>query len=136
MDFVIHVVDDQRAMRALVADIIVKSGLCKNVVQHADARSLLRTISTSRCDVVVSDWNMPEMSGLDMLRSIRNSPDAFVRRVPVILVTGEAKAENVIEAHKAGVTDYVVKPLKPETLLHKLNGVLSKLQAAASGAVY
>ena len=122
----IHIVDDQKTMLAVVAHIITSSGITRNVVQHSDAMSLLRVIHRVPCHIVISDWNMPNTSGLDLLRMIRNSSDEIVRSTPVILLTGEAKANNVIEAQKAGVTDYIVKPVPPAVLLDKIRKIAAR----------
>ena len=85
----------------------------------------LAKLQNGNFDFVVSDWNMPNMSGIDMLRAIR--ADQKLRNIPVLMVTAEAKKENIIEAAQAGASGYVVKPFTAVTLEEKMNKVLQKM---------
>ena len=125
---VIHVVDDQQLMRDVVRHILIQGGISQDIVSHSSAKSLLSTLERGdKCDVVLSDWNMPEMSGLEMLKQLRANPHSRIRNMPVILVTGELKAENVQDAAQAGVSGYIAKPFQPNVLLQRVRSVLETL---------
>jgi two-component system chemotaxis response regulator CheY len=116
----ILVVDDQQPMRKTIAYILRQQGL-KNVQFAEDGDEAWGIINSGRIDLVLLDWNMPRLSGLSLLERIRKS-EAHAR-LPVIMVTAEANADHVISAMQVGVTDYVVKPFAPDTLVKKLCAV-------------
>ena len=86
----------------------------------------LKTLKSQKIDLVVSDWNMPNMTGIDLLRNIRG--DAALKHLPVLMVTAEAKRENIIEAAQAGASGYVVKPFTAATLDEKLKKIFLTMQ--------
>jgi two-component system chemotaxis response regulator CheY len=119
------VVDDSTVMRKIVTGALAKMG-CTDVVQASDGKKAVVAAMTEDVDVVLMDWNMPNMSGLDALRAIR----AAGNKTPVIMVTTEAERSRVIEAIKAGANNYIVKPFKPDTLATKVQETLAKCGAS------
>ncbi|PMS18102.1 chemotaxis protein CheY [Trinickia dabaoshanensis] len=120
----ILVVDDFPTMRRIVRTLLKELGY-NNIEEAEDGAVALGKLRAGGFDFVVSDWNMPNMDGLEMLKSIR--ADATLSALPVLMVTAEAKKENVIAAAQAGANGYVVKPFTAATLDEKLNKVLEKL---------
>ncbi len=96
---------------------------------HEDGVQALQKLRNRSFDFVVTDWNMPNMQGIDLLRAIRADPQ--LRHIPILMVTAEAKRENILEAAQAGVNGYIVKPFTAETLREKLDAIFKRLQAAA-----
>lgn len=117
------VVDDFSTMRRIIRNLLKELGYA-NVDEAEDGVAALARLKGGGFDFVVSDWNMPNMSGIDLLRAIR--ADAQLRHLPVLMVTAEAKKENIIEAAKAGASGYVVKPFTAATLEEKINKILQK----------
>ena len=121
----ILVVDDFPTMRRIVRSLLKELGFT-NIDEAEDGNDALGKLrSGGKYDLVVSDWNMPNMDGLEMLKEIR-SDDSF-QGMPVLMVTAEAKKENIIAAAKAGASGYVVKPFTAATLEEKLNKIFDKL---------
>ncbi|MDO8291922.1 MAG: chemotaxis response regulator CheY [Gallionella sp.] len=114
------VVDDFSTMRRIVRNLLKELGFL-NVQEAEDGVDALVKLRADEFDFVVSDWNMPNMTGIDLLREIR--ADAKLKHLPVLMVTAEAKKENIIEAAKAGASGYVVKPFTAATLDEKLKKI-------------
>lgn len=121
------VVDDFSTMRRIVRNLLKELGYT-NVEEAEDGVDGLSKLRTGQFDFVVSDWNMPNMDGLEMLKQIR--ADAALSKLPVLMVTAEAKKENIIAAAQAGANGYVVKPFTAATLDEKLSKIFEKLNAA------
>lgn len=119
------VVDDFPTMRRIVKNLLKDLGY-ENVDEAEDGAMALEKLRNNSFDFVVSDWNMPNMDGLTMLRSIREDPQ--LSKLPVLMVTAEAKKENIIAAAQAGASGYVVKPFTAATLEEKLNKIFEKYQ--------
>ena len=119
------VVDDFSTMRRIVRNLLKELGY-SNVDEAEDGAMALTKLKNEQFDFVISDWNMPVMNGLDMLKSIR--ADATLAKLPVLMVTAEAKKENIIAAAQAGANGYVVKPFTAATLDEKLNKIFEKLE--------
>ncbi|AEK56844.1 chemotaxis protein CheY [Acidithiobacillus caldus] len=119
------VVDDFATMRRIVRNLLRELGF-NNIEEAEDGVDALQKLRTKSFDFVVSDWNMPNMQGIDLLRAIR--ADDKLRALPVLMVTAEAKRENIIEAAQAGVNGYVVKPFNADTLREKLDAIFQRLQ--------
>jgi two-component system chemotaxis response regulator CheY len=113
----ILVVDDHESMRRIEKQILNDLGY-PNVDMADDGSTALPMLQAGNYDFVISDWNMPKMEGLELLRAIR--ADAKLTKTPVLLVTAESKKEKIIEAVKAGVNDYVVKPFNAEIIKAKI----------------
>jgi two-component system chemotaxis response regulator CheY len=114
------VVDDFSTMRRIVRNLLKELGFT-NVDEAEDGVAALSKLRSTHFDFVVSDWNMPNMTGIDLLKNIRG--DAQLKHLPVLMVTAEAKKENIIEAAQAGASGYVVKPFTAATLEEKLNKI-------------
>jgi len=118
------VVDDFSTMRRIVRNLLKELGY-SNVDEAEDGVLALQKLRSEKFDFVVSDWNMPNMDGLEMLKQIR--ADATLSSLPVLMVTAEAKKENIIAAAQAGANGYVVKPFTAATLDEKLSKIFEKL---------
>ena len=114
------VVDDFSTMRRIVRNLLKELGFL-NVQEAEDGVDALAKLRADEFDFVVSDWNMPNMTGIDLLREIR--ADAKLKHLPVLMVTAEAKKENIIMAAQAGASGYVVKPFTAATLDEKLKKI-------------
>ncbi|BDH45411.1 chemotaxis protein CheY [Salmonella enterica subsp. enterica serovar Choleraesuis] len=125
------VVDDFSTMRRIVRNLLRELGF-NNVEEAEDGVDALSKLKANSFDFVISDWNMPNMDGLALLKTIRT--DGAMAELPVLLVTAEARKENIIAAAQAGASGYVVKPFTAATLEEKLNKIFEKL--AAQGGVY
>jgi two-component system, chemotaxis family, chemotaxis protein CheY len=121
------IVDDFATMRKIVRNILKQIGF-EDITEAEDGNAALQVMKTEAVGLVVTDWNMPNMTGLDLLRTIRQDPK--LGQTPVLMVTAEGLKENVLEAVKAGVNNYVVKPFTAEVLQEKIEAIFKK-QAGA-----
>lgn len=119
----ILIVDDFSTMRRIVKTCLRQIGF-ENITEAEDGVVALEKLKNHEFKLVISDWNMPNMMGIDLLRAVR--ADEKLKALPFVLVTAEGQKENVIEAAKAGVSNYVVKPFTAETLQAKLEAVFAK----------
>ncbi|OGS81326.1 MAG: histidine kinase [Gallionellales bacterium GWA2_59_43] len=119
------VVDDFSTMRRIVRNLLKELGF-SNVQEAEDGVEGLAKLRSDEFDFVVTDWNMPNMTGIELLRNIR--ADAKLKHLPVLMVTAEAKKENIIEAAQAGASGYVVKPFTAATLDEKLKKIFANMQ--------
>lgn len=118
------IVDDFPTMRRIVKNLLKDLGL-ENVDEAEDGMVALSKLQGGNFDLVISDWNMPNKDGLSLLKEIR--ADAQLAKIPVLMVTAEAKKENIVAAAQAGANGYIVKPFTAAVLEEKLNKVFSKL---------
>ncbi|CAG9415579.1 chemotaxis response regulator CheY [Providencia alcalifaciens] len=118
------VVDDFSTMRRIVRNLLKELGFNK-IEEAEDGVDALDKIRAGNIDFVVADWNMPNMDGLELLKTIRG--DDALKHIPVLMVTAEAKKENIIAAAQAGASGYVVKPFTAAILEEKLNKVFEKM---------
>ena len=118
------VVDDFSTMRRIVRNLLKELGF-SNVDEAEDGVAALSKLRGAQFDFVVSDWNMPNMTGIDLLKEIR--ADANLKHLPVLMVTAEAKKENIIFAAQAGANGYIVKPFTAATLEEKLNKIFQNV---------
>ncbi len=123
-DIKILVVDDFATMRKVIKNLL-KQARFENVVEAEDGVAALRILKSQKIDLIISDWNMPNMTGLDLLKAVR--ADSDIAQTPFLMVTAEALQENVIAAVKAGVNNYIVKPFTAETLNEKITRILEKI---------
>jgi len=122
------VVDDFPTMRRIVRGLLMQTGYVTGTIDEAeDGVQALKRLEAGGIEFVVTDWNMPNMQGIDLLRHIRAHADPAIRSLPVLMVTAEAKKENIIEAAQAGVNGYIVKPFTADTLKTKLDAILARL---------
>jgi two-component system chemotaxis response regulator CheY len=113
------IVDDYKTMLRVIRGLLNQIGF-KNVDEASDGQMALTMMKAKKYDLVISDWNMEPMTGLDLLKTVR----ANANKVPFIMVTAESKTENVIAAKGAGVNNYIVKPFSAETLKGKIASVM------------
>ncbi|MEF2145009.1 MAG: chemotaxis response regulator CheY [Desulfovibrionaceae bacterium] len=116
----ILVVDDFSTMRRIIKNILRQLGY-DNVVEADDGTTAWDVLNKDNVDFIISDWNMPHMTGIELLRKVRASEE--YGDVPFLMVTAEAQQENIIEAVQARVNNYIVKPFTPETLGQKIDKI-------------
>ena len=114
------IVDDFATMRRIVRNILKQIGF-KNIIEADDGKNALKELKKEKVDLILCDWNMPEMPGIDLLTTIRS--DDELKHIPFVMVTAEAQKDNIVKAVKAGVSNYVVKPFTDETISEKLQKV-------------
>jgi two-component system chemotaxis response regulator CheY len=122
----ILVVDDFSTMRRIVKNLLRQLGY-ENIEEAEDGAQAFSKLKNGGFGFVVSDWNMPNMDGLELLKKVRSDPE--LKDLPILMVTAEAEKEKVITAIQAGVNNYVVKPFTGETLKEKMDKIFEKLQA-------
>jgi two-component system chemotaxis response regulator CheY len=117
------VVDDFSTMRRIVKNTLRQIGFT-NIEEAEDGQKAYDRLIVEKFDFVVSDWNMPNMTGIDLLRKVRATPQ--IKDIPFLMVTAEAKHENIVEAIKAGVSNYIVKPFTVATLDEKVKKIFKE----------
>ena len=122
------VVDDFSTMRRIIKNLLNDLGYA-NVTEADDGQTALPMLQTGNFDFLVTDWNMPGMPGLDLLKAVRADPR--LAKMPVLMLTAEAKREQIIEAAQAGVNGYVIKPFTAVTLKEKIDKILEQRANAA-----
>jgi two-component system chemotaxis response regulator CheY len=120
----ILVVDDFSTMRRIIKNLLKDLGF-SNIQEADDGSTALPMLQQGDFDFVVTDWNMPGMQGIDLLRAIR--ADAGLKHIPVLMVTAEAKKEQIVAAAQAGVNGYVIKPFTAATLKEKLAKIFERI---------
>lgn len=123
------VVDDFSTMRRIVRNLLKELGFV-NVDEAEDGVVALQKLTSAPFDFVVTDWNMPNMDGLTLLQTIRGNPQ--LKHLPVLMITAEAKKENIIAAAQAGASGYIVKPFTAATLSEKLSKIFEKMDTKAA----
>ena len=124
----ILIVDDFSTMRRIVKNLLNDLGFT-NTAEADDGTTALVELQKSKFDFVVTDWNMPGMAGIDLLKAIR--ADESLAKIPVLMVTAEAKREQIIEAAQAGVNGYIIKPFTAATREDKLVKIFERMEKAA-----
>jgi len=119
----ILIVDDAKSMRALLAAILREFGITR-IDEANDGEQAFQKIKLSGYDLVLCDWEMPKMSGIDLLKKVRD--DESINQVPFVMVTSLSNTDKVKQAIAVGTSDYVVKPINAETIISKVVGVLSR----------
>ncbi|MFA5082764.1 MAG: chemotaxis response regulator CheY [Hydrogenophilaceae bacterium] len=117
------VVDDFSTMRRIVRNLLKELGYT-NVDEAEDGDVALQKIRAGGFQFVITDWNMPNMTGIELLKAVR--ADAAYNTLPILMITAEAKKENIIEAAKSGASGYIVKPFTAATLEEKMNKIFEK----------
>jgi two-component system chemotaxis response regulator CheY len=129
----ILVVDDFSTMRRIVRNLLVELGFSGPLIQEADdGENAMVMLKSQPFDMVVTDWNMPNMTGIDLLRAIR--AEASLKGLPVLMVTAENNRDQIIAAAQAGVNGYIVKPFTAATVGDKLTKIFERLAAAGASA--
>jgi len=121
------VVDDMSTMRRILKNVLKQIGF-SDLIEAENGQDALTKLKAGEFGLVVSDWNMPVMQGIELLRAVRADPE--LKHLPFLMVTAEAQKENIIEAVQAGVSNYVVKPFTAEALQEKLEKIFAKTQPA------
>ena len=116
------VVDDFATMRRIVKNILTQLGF-KHIVEADDGVTAVDVLKAEKVDMIISDWNMPKMTGLELLKHVRGEAD--LADIPFIMVTAEAQQDNIILAVKAKVSQYIVKPFTAETLGEKIDKIFA-----------
>ena len=118
LDMKILIVDDFATMRRIVRNVLKQIGFT-NMIEADNGKAALKVLKKENIDLILCDWNMPEMPGIDLLKTLRSENE--LKSIPFVMVTAEAQKDNIIEAVKAGVNSYIVKPFTAETVSEKLN---------------
>lgn len=121
-DLKILAVDDSSTMRRIIINTLKRAGF-EDVVEACDGKEALAKLETEKIDFVITDWNMPEMDGLTFVTNMRKSDSHS--KTPVLMVTMRSVKEDIVEALKAGVNNYIVKPFTPDTLKEKIDQTLA-----------
>ncbi len=121
MNMPILIVDDYKTMLRIIRNLLKQLGF-DNVDEATDGAAALQKLRDKNYGLVISDWNMEPMSGLQLLKEVR--ADGKLASLPFVMITAESKTENVVAAKQAGVTNYIVKPFNAATLKQKLSAVL------------
>ena len=119
----ILIVDDYKTMLRIIRNLLKQLGF-DNVEEATDGSAALHKLRDGEFKLVISDWNMEPMTGIELLREVR--ADNYLKEMPFIMITAESKTENVVIAKEAGVSNYIVKPFNAATLKSKLTGVLGE----------
>jgi len=119
----ILVVDDFATMRKVIRNLLKQLGY-ENIVEAENGEAALSVLKSRQVDLIISDWNMPTMSGYELLKAVR--ADGELQKTPFLMVTAEALKENVVQAVKAGVSNYIVKPFTAEVLNDKIGQIFKK----------
>jgi len=119
----ILVVDDFATMRRILKNVLKQIGFT-NIVEADDGSTALAVLKKDKIDLIMSDWNMPKVSGLDLLKAVRS--DEAMKATPFLMVTAEGQKDSVIQAVQAGVSNYVVKPFTADTIKEKLEQIFDK----------
>lgn len=122
----ILIVDDFSTMRRIVRNLLNELGF-SNIDEADDGATALPKLQAGSYDFLVTDWNMPQMPGIELLKAVRSDPK--LAKLPVMMVTAEAKKEQIVVAAQAGVNGYVVKPFTAETLREKINKIFDRIAA-------
>ena len=127
----ILIVDDSGTMRAILRKILSDIGL-NDVVEAADGLLALKAAAAYQIDLILMDWNMPNLSGIDALKSLKANPAS--KSIPVIMVTSESEKSHILEAVRIGAVNYIVKPFSPSIVKEKLAQYMPEMPAAAEPA--
>ncbi|CAK0774020.1 chemotaxis protein CheY [Gammaproteobacteria bacterium] len=122
------VVDDFATMRRIIKNLLRDLGY-HNITEADDGNSALPLLQTGNFDFLITDWNMPGMPGIDLLRAVRATPK--LAKLPVLMVTAESKREQIIMAAQAGVNGYIVKPFNAGTLKEKIDKIFERIHGTA-----
>jgi len=115
-------IDDSSTMRRIIKNTLERIGYGGDILEAEDGKQALSVLSKNKVDLIITDWNMPNMDGLSFVKAIRSMREWD--DVPIIMVTTEAAKEDILEALKAGVNNYIVKPFTPEVLKEKVEIVM------------
>jgi two-component system chemotaxis response regulator CheY len=123
LEMKVLVVDDFATMRRIIKNVLKQIGFT-NILEADDGTTALGVLKENKVDLIIADWNMPKMTGLDLLKRIRG--EESTKHIPFVMVTAEAQKDNVLQAVQAGVSNYIVKPFTADAVKEKLAQVFSK----------
>jgi two-component system chemotaxis response regulator CheY len=126
-DMRILIVDDFSTMRRIIKNLLRELGF-NNTAEADDGNTALPVLKKTEFDFLITDWNMPGMTGIDLLRAVR--ADEQLAKLPVLMVTAERKRENIVEAAEAGVNGYIVKPFTAATLREKMEAIFRRIEGS------
>ncbi len=121
-DLKILAVDDSPTMRRIIVNTLKRAGY-EDVAEASDGKDALAKLKTDKFDFIITDWNMPEMDGLTFVTTVRSDPE--LKALPILMVTTRSVKEDIMQAIKAGVNNYIVKPFTPETIAEKITQVIT-----------
>lgn len=121
------IVDDSVTMRRIIANILLRLGY-PEVLHASHGREALDRLAAETVDVVITDWYMPEMNGLDFVKTMRNSP--ATSHIPIVVVTANAASDDIQQALELGVNSYILKPFTVETMKEKIGALISQLEGS------
>jgi len=127
-DMKILIVDDFSTMRRIIKNLLRELGFT-NTIEADDGQTALPKLQEGGIDFLVTDWNMPGMTGLELLKAVRADPN--LSNLPILMVTAEAKREQIIVAAEAGVNGYIIKPFTAATLKEKIEKIFDRISASA-----
>lgn len=130
-NYPVLVVDDFSTMRRIIKTALKQMGI-EDITEAEDGKIALQKLKLKDFKLIISDWNMPNLMGIDFLRRVR--ADEKYKHIPFLMVTAEARKDNVLEAAKAGVSNYITKPFTAEDLQKKIENIVMKQQAAPAAA--
>lgn len=117
------VVDDEKTILGLVYDVLISLGF-KNIVVARGGRKALDYLREHKFDFIITDWRMPDLTGVELVRFIRTSPESLNPMIPVIMLTGNTEAHEVITARNAGIDAYLIKPFSAKQLVHHIRAII------------
>lgn len=126
----ILVVDDMSVMRSILKALLNNMGV-KDVIEAADGEMALQILQNTKVDLILSDWNMPKMTGIELLGKVRQ--DLVLKNIPFVMISAEATSTNISQAIRLHVSQYLLKPVSAEQLEQKIHPILANLTAPASG---
>lgn len=126
-DMKILIVDDFSTMRRIIKNVLQDLGF-NNTEEADDGTTALPMLRSGSYDFLITDWNMPGMQGIDLVQAVR--ADAKMGKMPILMVTAEAKKEQIVKAAEAGINGYIVKPFTSETLREKIGKIFERLTSA------
>lgn len=115
-------VDDSPTMRRIIVNTLKRAGF-EDVIEAEDGKYALAKLKVERINFIITDWNMPEMDGLSLVTAIRQTPE--YKDLPILMITTRSAQDDIVQALKAGVNNYIVKPFTPETLKQKMDQILA-----------
>ena len=128
----IMIADDMQIMRRLLKSALMKAGF-ENITEACNGEELLHKLDNEAFDIIICDWDMPRLSGIEALRQIRNHETH--KNIPFVMVTAVAEAAQVKQAIEAGISDYIIKPIKPEHFVDKIKKILTELELPVPATV-
>lgn len=121
----ILIVDDYKTMLRIIHSLLTQLGF-NNIDEASDGSMAIRMIKEKKYELIISDWNMKPMTGIELLKNVRANEN--IKNIPFLMITAESKIENIMAAKQAGVSNYIVKPFNAETLKTKLISILGKFE--------